>query len=118
VFRITANEEHAGNEELRCSFCGNAEFEIRKLIAGPKVYICDECVRICLLIVEDDRSAAEMREQDTPSVGSLPVSCSLCGMLTAPDSVLLVENKGVLCSLCVRDVQSAIAERDEQHPQS
>lgn len=42
------------DEELRCSFCGKPKSEVRKLIAGPGVYICDECVRICEDIVEDE----------------------------------------------------------------
>jgi len=33
---------------LRCSFCGKSQHEVRKLIAGPTVYICNECVEVCL----------------------------------------------------------------------
>ena len=38
----------------RCAFCGKSQDEVRKLIAGPKVYICDECVRLCDEIIADD----------------------------------------------------------------
>ena len=41
-------------EELRCSFCQKAQNEVRKLIAGPLVFICDECVQVCVDIIEDD----------------------------------------------------------------
>lgn len=37
---------------LYCSFCGKSQHEVQKLIAGPSVYICDECVRLCFEIVE------------------------------------------------------------------
>ena len=40
---------------LRCSFCGKSQHEVRKLIAGPTVYICNECVEVCLDIISEDR---------------------------------------------------------------
>ena len=40
---------------LRCSFCGKSQHEVRKLIAGPTVYICNECVEVCLDIIAEDR---------------------------------------------------------------
>ena len=44
------------SELLRCSFCNKSQREVRKLIAGPNVYICDECVDICLDIIAEDRT--------------------------------------------------------------
>ncbi|MEO8586519.1 MAG: ClpX C4-type zinc finger protein, partial [Acidobacteriota bacterium] len=40
---------------LRCSFCNKSQRDVKKLIAGPTVYICDECVDICLDIIAEDR---------------------------------------------------------------
>jgi len=51
----------SSSELLRCSFCNKSQREVRKLIAGPNVYICDECVDICLDIIAEDR-AREARE--------------------------------------------------------
>ncbi|HEX9928561.1 MAG TPA: ATP-dependent Clp protease ATP-binding subunit ClpX [Pyrinomonadaceae bacterium] len=51
-------------EVLRCSFCGKSQNEVRKLIAGPTVYICNECIDICNEIISDDE------QQET--VGSRP----------------------------------------------
>ena len=42
------------NKELHCSFCGKSESEVQKLISGPGVYICDECVSLCNGILEGD----------------------------------------------------------------
>ena len=42
------------DEKLRCSFCNKTQDQVRKLIAGPDVYICDECVGICADIIEDE----------------------------------------------------------------
>ena len=108
----------AGRENLRCSFCDKAQHDVCKLIAGPDVYICDECVRVCMDIMEQDRPVTEMSVQDTSPTGALPISCSLCGMLTPPDVALLVENKGILCPVCIQEVRAAIAEKDEWPPQS
>ncbi|MEY3282170.1 MAG: hypothetical protein RIR86_183, partial [Acidobacteriota bacterium] len=43
-----------GDDTLRCSFCGKNQNEVRKLIAGPTVYICNECIDICIEIISDD----------------------------------------------------------------
>jgi ATP-dependent Clp protease ATP-binding subunit ClpX len=51
----------SASDLLRCSFCNKTQREVRKLIAGPNVYICDECVDICLDIIAEDR-AREARE--------------------------------------------------------
>ena len=56
-------------EGLRCSFCNKCQREVKKLIAGPKVFICDECVDICLDIIEEDRLQEQQLEQ---SQWSLP----------------------------------------------
>jgi ATP-dependent Clp protease ATP-binding subunit ClpX len=44
-----------GEESLRCSFCNKSQNDVRKLIAGPTVFICDECVRVCNEIIDDDQ---------------------------------------------------------------
>ena len=47
---------HRDGDLLRCSFCGKSQHEVRKLIAGPTVYICNECVEVCLDIIAEDRA--------------------------------------------------------------
>lgn len=44
----------ASNKQLRCSFCNKTQDQVRKLIAGPNVYICDECIEICSEIIEEE----------------------------------------------------------------
>ena len=46
------------DNRLRCSFCGKTQREVRKLIAGPSVYICDECVNLCKEIIDEEDGAA------------------------------------------------------------
>jgi ATP-dependent Clp protease ATP-binding subunit ClpX len=62
---VSRKEHHHGN--LSCSFCGKGQREVRKLIAGPTVYICDECIRLCNDIIAEEAE----REEGRPSV-SLP----------------------------------------------
>ena len=47
-----ANRTRANRPEYRCSFCGKAQTEVRTLVAGPGVFICDECVHLCRPIIE------------------------------------------------------------------
>ena len=44
------------NDDLLCSFCGKSQDEVKKLIAGPSVYICDECIQLCNEIIEEEYS--------------------------------------------------------------
>ena len=54
--------ETTANNILYCSFCGKSQHEVRKLIAGPTVYICDECVELCMDIIREKHRAARLAE--------------------------------------------------------
>ena len=56
----------SGDEALRCSFCNKSQREVKKLIAGPTVFICDECVDICLDIIAEDRINEQQQDTDLP----------------------------------------------------
>ena len=43
-----------GEKLLYCSFCGKSQHEVRKLIAGPSVFICDECIELCNDIIREE----------------------------------------------------------------
>jgi len=53
---------------LRCSFCGKSQDEVKKLIAGPAVYICDECIELCIEIIEEEYE----KETSTQNKGEFP----------------------------------------------
>ena len=48
---------------LQCSFCGKTQDQVQKLIAGPGIYICDECVHLCNEILIDEGIASEIESQ-------------------------------------------------------
>lgn len=57
-------------KQLRCSFCGKSQEQVRRLIAGPQVYICDECIELCSEIIEEefegDEEGSELLDMPTP----------------------------------------------------
>ena len=61
---------------LYCSFCGKSQHEVRKLVAGPTVYICDECVELCVDII-----AEETKSSLTNSSDSIPTPKKICKLL-------------------------------------
>jgi len=54
---MAKHEDRSGN--LVCSFCGKSQDEVRKLIAGPTVYICDECIDLCNDIIAEETDNEE-----------------------------------------------------------
>jgi len=60
---------------LYCSFCGKSQREARKLIAGPTVFICDECVELCIDIIrEENKSSVKSRDR-------IPTPKEICKVL-------------------------------------
>lgn len=54
------------NKQIRCSFCGKTQSQVRRMVAGPGVYICDECIELCQEIIEEDFS------EDSPALTEIP----------------------------------------------
>ncbi|MDH5393049.1 MAG: ATP-dependent Clp protease ATP-binding subunit ClpX [Gammaproteobacteria bacterium] len=63
----TKDENQDSGKLLYCSFCGKSQNEVKKLIAGPSVFVCDECVELCNDIIQE-----ELQEQSTEAVDKLP----------------------------------------------
>ena len=61
---------------LYCSFCGKSQHEVRKLIAGPTVFICDECVELCMDIIKEEGKDTFIKHQD-----GLPSPKEICAVL-------------------------------------
>lgn len=62
--------------QLKCSFCGKSQEQVRKLVAGPGVYICDECIELCTEIVEE-----ELGSEDTMEFTEIPKPKEICEIL-------------------------------------
>ncbi len=61
---------------LYCSFCGKSQHEVRKLIAGPTVFICDECVELCMDIIREEHKSALVKSLD-----GVPTPTDICSVL-------------------------------------
>ena len=64
-------DKYDEKKQLKCSFCGKPQGQVRRLIAGPNVYICDECVQLCREIIEDGIEAEENEKYEAGD-GKLP----------------------------------------------
>ncbi|SDF69539.1 ATP-dependent Clp protease ATP-binding subunit ClpX [Limimonas halophila] len=73
---MTRNGSGESKTELTCSFCGKSQHDVRKLIAGPTVFICDECVDLCLDIIRD-----ETAETAPVSRSGVPTPQDICRTL-------------------------------------
>ena len=60
------------NGELKCSFCGRDQSEVKRLIAGPGVYICNECIELCSEIIEEDFGTPDEHEEEPKQPEKLP----------------------------------------------
>jgi ATP-dependent Clp protease ATP-binding subunit ClpX len=71
-------EKASGEKLLYCSFCGKSQHEVRKLIAGPSVFICDECIELCNDIIREETSTDK---HGKPAKSDLPTPKEICDIL-------------------------------------
>ncbi|WP_299145936.1 ATP-dependent Clp protease ATP-binding subunit ClpX [uncultured Tateyamaria sp.] len=73
---MATNSGGDSKNTLYCSFCGKSQHEVRKLIAGPTVFICDECVELCMDIIREETKASGLKSTD-----GVPTPKDICGVL-------------------------------------
>ncbi|MEM8579091.1 MAG: ATP-dependent Clp protease ATP-binding subunit ClpX, partial [Pseudomonadota bacterium] len=73
---MAGNTSGDSKNTLYCSFCGKSQHEVRKLIAGPTVFICDECVELCMDIIREETKASGMKATD-----GVPTPKDICEVL-------------------------------------
>ncbi len=71
-----ANNSGDGKNTLYCSFCGKSQHEVRKLIAGPTVFICDECVELCMDIIREETKSSGLKSSE-----GVPTPKEICEVL-------------------------------------
>ncbi|KAF0674991.1 ATP-dependent Clp protease ATP-binding subunit ClpX [Profundibacterium mesophilum] len=71
-----ANNSGDSKNTLYCSFCGKSQHEVRKLIAGPTVFICDECVELCMDIIREETKTSALKSSD-----GVPTPLEICNVL-------------------------------------
>ena len=72
-------DKNKGDKLLYCSFCGKSQHEVRKLIAGPSVFVCDECIALCNDIIREETQSSVVGEKSDKN--DLPVPHEICERL-------------------------------------
>jgi hypothetical protein len=103
--------EQTTEAQVNCSFCGKSQDEVRKLIAGQDVHICDECVDLCndIIAEECEREAQEEAGGAAKSGSDLLVpasKCIVCCLPKALPDLLLLPNAGFVCCSCADAIRS------------
>ena len=121
-------------EDFHCSFCGKRRREVRKLISGPRVFICNECVVLCREIIgpqpplaeprQPERTTADLPAQALPDEEDVTAEkkppddkhCSFCGKLDTKVAKLIAGPTVYICDECVGLCEDIITEAFEQTP--
>lgn len=87
-----------------CSFCSKSRDEVRKLVAGPSVHICDECVELCRSIL-----AEEGPDEATPA-SNVPTEenrlCGICMEERESDELIFLPHAAYMCASCLEEIQA------------
>lgn len=110
---IAATDFHLEVHGIRCSFCGLGEGQVARLFEGRNRYICNECIRVCAVLITDYRASAYdppwyrvpwyLRWLRDPEKG---ISCSFCGAERLKGEYLLASRYSQICERCVHACES------------
>ncbi len=102
-----SSQSKGGDSTLYCSFCGKSQHDVKKLIAGPTVFICDECIELCNEIIVEELSGEEKKIE---SKGGLPKPSEIKAFLD--DYVIGQEPSKRLLSVAVYNHYKRIAHNE------
>ena len=100
LWKALGFSERGEKPPLRCSFCNKSQRDVRALIAGPSVQICDECVDICR------DTLAEHQDKSPPDPGT--VKCSICMKWGPLTNAVRLATHGHLCAACAQMIEEAL----------
>jgi hypothetical protein len=96
---------------VACSFCSKNQNEVRKIIAGPSVHICDECVNLCsAILAKENVPEAEKRIPDSTSERL----CGICMQPRESDELVFLPHAAYMCAGCLEDLD-AVRERQGEN---
>jgi len=98
-----------------CSFCGKNQSEVRKLVAGPSVHICDECVELCRNIVAQEVDPGEKAK--TKAAKAKARESRLCGVCMEPretDELIFLPHAAYMCAGCLEELQAVRDQHTEK----
>ena len=99
---------------VRCSFCNKSQREVAKMVAGPHVSICSECVEICRVLLSNDDTVIEPQTPEQFEVserlisGNNAIRCALCSAVRPLSESVQISGRGWLCRSCARAAQDTV----------
>jgi ClpX C4-type zinc finger len=95
------------NKQVSCSFCGKNQTEVRKLVAGPSVHICDECVDLCKnIIAQETEGGIEAAVKSAKGKAKENRLCGICMEERETDELIFLPHAAYLCAGCLEDIQT------------
>jgi hypothetical protein len=87
---------------VHCSFCEKSQYDVRKIIAGPGVHICDECIDLCSEVLERESESNSPVEKLGPA--SPTAVCPLCNLPKDATELRAIEERSAICVKCIAAV--------------
>lgn len=115
----TAAQDEATPKTLHCSFCGKSQHDVRALVAGPAVFICDECVALCDDIVEDEKIRSLLKADEENGHPGYPATTEYLRAKSTAELASCMEHSGDLAEryrLELSLIQRMLAVRDGEPP--
>jgi len=102
------------NKLLSCAFCGKSQNEVRKLIAGQSVHICNECVHVCDEILTKENVDGPEKDLKTATSSTEERLCGVCMEPRETDELIFLPHAAYMCAGCLEELQIVRDKRGEQ----
>ena len=97
-----------------CSFCGKSQNEVRKLVAGPSVHICDECIELCKnILIEELDTGSGRKDKSGKAKHRENRLCGICMEERESDELIFLPHAAYMCAGCLEDIQ-AVRDKTER----
>ena len=105
-FKNKRQKEGNPSKIITCSFCGKTRNSVRKIIAGPNVYICDECIDLCNDILGGEYpNHKNLVKKEPRKFSAGDISCAFCNMPAQNTECLIIPDRGSLCFVCLEIIR-------------
>jgi len=105
-FKNKNHKKEDPSEIIKCSFCGKTKNAVRIIIAGPNVYICDECIDLCNdILVQKISNYKNPLKKEFQNISIGDISCAFCNMPAQNTEYVIIPDRGPLCRVCLEVIR-------------